>query len=196
MNDDKSEDAATQAEQSSVELESSLHHEEAEFIVQNYTLASLAPALFPVPLIDLAMLTGIQLKMLQDLSEHYQQEFMPNVSRGAITALISSVVPVALKPALTSSLMKFIPVFGQASGVVSMLVLGAAATHALGQVFIRHFSSGGTIENFDTKAVQDYFMEEFEKGKQIAINMKQQASEYGASLQKQPDDTDNKTNTK
>lgn len=189
MSDDKPEDSTT----SSVD-ELDLQREEAEFIVQNYTLASLAPALFPIPLIDLAMLTGIQIKMLQDLSEHYQHEFMPHISRGAITALIGSVLPVALQPALTASLMKFIPVFGQASGVVSMLVLGAAATHALGQVFIRHFAGGGTMEDFDAKSVKDYFMEEFEKGKEILINMKQQASDYTTSSRNSPEDP-NKTNT-
>ena len=150
-------------------------------IVQNYTMAAMAPALVPVPLVDLVMLTGIQLKMLHSLSIHYQQEFSENMSRSAMNALMSSVFPVALKPAL-ASLLKFIPVAGQISGMASMLVLGAAATYALGNVFVRHFSNGGTLENFDAKAVQDYFLEEFEKGKVVAASLKEQAQEYGDAL--------------
>lgn len=147
------------------------HREESLLIVKNHTLGSLVPAVFPVPLLDLIALSGIQTKMIHALCGVYGVEFSAGMSRAALTSLVSSVLPMAVAPAL-ASLVKAIPVVGQLSGVASMLVLGGAATHALGVVFVRHFEEGGTLADFDARIVKDYFKEEFEKGKRIVLDLK------------------------
>ena len=45
--------------------------EQASKIIRNYSLGSMVPSLMPVPLLDLAAVTGIQLKMLHSLSGGY-----------------------------------------------------------------------------------------------------------------------------
>ena len=159
------------------------HRDASVIIVKNYTIASLAPAIFPVPLLDLATLTGIQLKMLHSLSKVYGVEFSAELAKTTTTSLMTSGLPVATTPML-ASLVKFIPGVGQVSGVASMLILGVAATHALGMVFVRHFENKGNFSNFDAQAAKAYFDEEFEKGKQIATELKQQAQKNLNFLQK------------
>ncbi len=149
--------------------------EQSQLLVKNYTMGSLAPAVFPFPLIDLAALLGIQLKMLNDLCAIYQVEFSEKLGRASIISLVSSVLPVAASP-LLASLVKFIPGVGQLSGVASMLLLAGASTHALGMVFIRHFEQGGSLDDFDANTMKGYFMEEFEKGKQVATELKEKVS--------------------
>lgn len=163
-----------QAAQEAAATPKTTPHDESIIVVKNYTMSSLAPAMFPFPLVDLAALSAIQLKMLHSLSELYQVEFSNEMGKAAITSLVSSVFPVAITP-LLASMVKIIPGLGQAAGVASMLVLGGAATHALGMVFIRHFEAGGDFSNFEAQVAADYFKEEFEKGKQIAMELKDYA---------------------
>ncbi|BAP57070.1 GTPase [Thioploca ingrica] len=161
------------------------HRDESVILIKNYTIASLAPAVFPFPLLDLAALTGIQLKMLHSLSKVYGVEFSAELGKATIASLVASVLPVAVTP-LLASLVKFIPGVGQVSGVASMLILGVASTHALGMVLVRHFEDRGDFSNFDAQTAKAYFEEEFEKGKQIAAELKQQAQKGLHPPQKSP----------
>lgn len=147
------------------------HREESMAVVKNYTLGALVPALIPIPLVDLAALIGIQTKMAHSLTQIYEIEFSEQMTRAAITSLVTSVLPVAITPVL-ASLVKFIPGLGQISGVASMLVLAGAATYALGMVLVRHFEGGGTLADFDAQAAKEYFKEEFEKGKLVVLELK------------------------
>jgi len=158
------------------------HHEQSMVVVKNYTLGALVPAVIPIPLVDLVALIGIQTKMVHSLTQVYGVEFSEQMSRAAITSLITSVLPVAITP-LLASLVKFIPGVGQISGVASMLVLAGAATHALGMVFVWHFERGGTLADFDAQAAKVYFKEEFEKGKQIVLELKQEIDKKTGSSQ-------------
>jgi uncharacterized protein (DUF697 family) len=155
---------------------STSHYDKAQIIVKNYTLSSLTAAVVPIPLVDLGILTSMQLKMLYDLSCLYEVEFSPKIANAAIAPLITSVLPIVTTP-LLASIVKFIPGVGQISGVATMLVLSGAATHALGMVFIRHFEQGGDFTNFDAQIVKQYFSEEFEKGKQVATELKQKSQD-------------------
>lgn len=48
---------------------------DAAKIVRNHMLGSMAVVLVPIPLVDLAIVTGIQLKMLRKLAAHYDVDF-------------------------------------------------------------------------------------------------------------------------
>jgi hypothetical protein len=63
------------------------------------------------------------------------------------------------------------PGVGTAAGVMSMSILGGAATYAIGKVFVQHFESGGTFLDFDPEAVREHFAAEFTKGKDVATSL-------------------------
>jgi hypothetical protein len=46
---------------------------------------------------------------------------------------------------------------------VATPILAYALTRAVGNVFIMHFESGGTLLTFDPKAFTEYFVSEFKK---------------------------------
>jgi len=145
--------------------------QKASVIVRNYSLAALAVGLIPFPWIDLAALTAVQLKMLHSLANQYNTPFSKDIGKAAITALVGGVLPVEGAASL-ASLVKIVPGVGQVAGAVSLSILGAAATYAVGKVFMQHFESGGTFLTFDPEKVRKYFEEEFEKGKQVAAELK------------------------
>jgi hypothetical protein len=51
-------------------------------------------------------------------------------------------------------------------------VFAGASTYALGQVFKRHYESGGTILDFDPARLKKMYKEQFEKGKKVAEQLR------------------------
>lgn len=53
-----------------------------------------------------------------------------------------------------------------------MAVLSGASSYALGEVFKKHFETGGTFLDFDPKRLKKLYNEKFEKGKKVAEQIK------------------------
>lgn len=129
---------------------------------------SMAAGLVPLPIADLVMVAGVQLKMLARISTIYGIPFQQNRAKAAIGSLLGFVFPHAMSTGRVSSVVKAIPVLGILAGTPSMVLFSGAYTWALGNVFIRHFESGGTLLNFQTGEVRDYFQAKFEEARGIA----------------------------
>ncbi len=145
----------------------------ANTTVRYYTLGAAVVGFIPLPVVDMAALTAVELKMLHSLSKQYHVAFSKDIGKSIISSLLGGVLVPAGGAMPLSSLVKAVPLLGQAAGMVSMAVLGGAATYAVGKVFIQHFESGGTFLTFDPEKVRKYFAEEFEKGKTVVEEMRQ-----------------------
>lgn len=161
------------------ELETNLHTvasalrlSEAQNIVKANIITSIASGLIPVPLFDIISLTNIQFHMIQTLAGHYQIP-ADNINKSLITSLVSGSLPVASVLGL-GSIIKSIPVIGSLAGSGSVAVISGAISYAVGQVFIRHFEQGGTLEDFEPASAKEYFSEQFKAGKLIASDLLQE----------------------
>jgi len=161
------------------ELETNLHTvasalrlSEAQNIVKANIITSMASGLIPVPLFDMISLTNIQFHLIQTLAEHYQIP-ADNINKSLITSLVSGSLPVISVLGL-SSFIKIIPGIGSLAGSGSVSIISGAISYAVGQVFIRHFEQGGTLEDFDPDSVKEYFNEQFKAGKLIASELIQE----------------------
>ena len=142
-----------------------------EITLRNHIIGSMGVGLIPVPIVDLVALSGIQLNMLRKLAKAYDIPFSKDIVKNIIASLLGSGIPVTFSGAL-ASLMKTVPVIGQATGALAMPILAGATTYAIGKVFIQHFASGGTFLNFDPDEVRDYFYEMFKEGKEVVSDLK------------------------
>jgi len=149
-----------------------LRNSEAQNIVKNNVMTSMASGLIPVPLFDMITLTNIQFHMIQTLAEHYEVP-VDNINRSLITSLISGSLPAASMLSL-GSIIKSIPGIGTLAGSGSVLILSGATSYAVGQVFIKHFEEGGTLQDFNPSKAKKYFSDEFKKGKEIARELIQE----------------------
>jgi uncharacterized protein (DUF697 family) len=133
-------------------------------IVRNHMIGSLASGIVPLPIVPAAILGGVQLRMLSKLAELYEVKFHEQRANAIIGALVGISFT-----ATAAGLFGLIPGVGQIIFVAGALGLSAASTYALGQVFIKHFESGGTFLTFDpSKAKRDY-EEKLEEGKKVAL---------------------------
>jgi uncharacterized protein (DUF697 family) len=140
--------------------------------VKRYMWLSGAAGLVPVPVADLIAVSGVQLKMLADVSKVYGVPFHASRGKMVIASTIGYVLPHALSFGLIGSLIKAIPLIGTLAGEPAMALFSAASAWALGTVFIQHFESGGTFLNFDPEAVKEYYRAQFASGQKMAASMK------------------------
>lgn len=142
-----------------------LRQAEAQNIVKNNIISSIASGLVPIPLFDIISLTNIQFHMIQSLAEHYEIP-VDNISRSLVTSLISGSIPV-ISILGAGSMLKSIPGIGSLAGSGGVSIISGAVSYAVGQVFIRHFEQGGNLKDFNTSTAKDYFAEQFKTGKVV-----------------------------
>jgi len=138
---------------------------EASRIISSASKWAAAAGAIPLPFADLAALATVQTKMLADLSELYGHEFGREASRSVVSVMLGTLVPGVVTGGLIGSSMKFAPVTGSLAGAITMGLFGAAATFAVGKVFVVHLNGGGTPFSFSPKAVENDLRAEFSKAK-------------------------------
>ena len=135
----------------------------AQQIVKKHMLLALAVGLLPLPFIDVAALTAIQLRMSSKLASLYKVDFSDQLGKSVIGSLVGSGGSVVASTTSTRLVMHLIPA-GWVAGVVSTAVFAGASTYAVGKVFTEHFASGGTFLTFDPEKVRKYYEQQFAQG--------------------------------
>jgi uncharacterized protein (DUF697 family) len=136
-------------------------------LVERYTAWAAAAGVVPIPVVDVAAVGGVQVKMLRELAKIYDVEFSENLGKSVIGTLLGSIVPAGVASAASMGVMsalKFVPLVGTAIASIAMPACSAAATYALGKVFILHFASGGTLLDFNPKEYREFMREHAAKG--------------------------------
>jgi len=141
-------------------------------LVNRYSLYSAGVGLIPVPLVDMAGVAAIQVKMLSELAAVYDVPFSANRGKSIVAALLGGIAPTSMAASGFGQLFRAIPVVGQMFGFLTVSLFATAATWAVGRVFIQHFESGGTFLNFDPAKAGKMVQDEFEKAKTAGARSK------------------------
>ena len=137
-------------------------------IIRNHVIWSMGAGLIPVLIADVFAVSALQLDMIRQMCKVYDVDFSETQGKAIVTSLTSS----TLARVTAGSLVKMLPVVGSIIGGVTVSVFAGASTYALGQVFKRHFESGGTILDFDPARLKKLYKEQFEKGKKVAEQLR------------------------
>ncbi|MDB6054313.1 MAG: hypothetical protein JWN25_1836 [Verrucomicrobiales bacterium] len=144
---------------------------QVEAVVRKNVYWAMGAALIPVPYFDIAAVGGVQLKMLADLSKIYGIKFAQNRAKSLIATTIGSVGAVGGVAGI-ASMAKLIPGVGQLLGIAIAPGAAGAATYAIGQVFIKHFESGGTFLDFDIEKHREHFQHQYTEGQKLTADLK------------------------
>jgi uncharacterized protein (DUF697 family) len=143
------------------------NNEKADTIIRNHMVWSMGAGLIPVPIADFFAVSAIQLDMVRQIAKLNDIDFSETAGKAAITALTGSGLA-----RIGARAVKFIPGVGSILGGITMAVLSGASTYALGEVFKKHFETGGTFLDFDPSRLKKFYNEKFEKGKEMAKEIK------------------------
>ena len=136
--------------------------EEADRIITKHALWALGVGLVPVPIVDVAAVTAVQLDMLRDLANIHGVDFSASKGKAFASALTGSAFA-----RVGASAVKGVPVVGWVVGGVSMSVFSGAATYAVGKMAVQVFEKGGDLSSADLEAAKVGYRDWLEKGKQF-----------------------------
>ncbi len=145
----------------------------AETIIRNHVIWSMGAGFIPVLVADVLAVSALQLDMIRQMCRVYDVDFSETQGKAIVTSLTSSTIA----RIGAGSAVKLIPGIGSLLGGVTVSIFAGASTFALGEVFKRHFESGGTILDFDPQRLKKLYKEKFEKGKKVAREYRKEEKE-------------------
>ena len=120
----------------------------------------------PVPFLDLAAVTAVQMDMLKQLSDLYEADFSQAMGKTFVAAVTGTTFA-----KMGASALKAIPGVGTFVGGLSMSLLSGASTYAVGQMAIGQLETHGGWSHFDLEQAKTRYQKWFEKGKEYVANM-------------------------
>jgi uncharacterized protein (DUF697 family) len=150
---------------------------EAEKIIRSHVLWAMGGGLIPIPLVDFAAVTAIQLEMLQQLARLYEVDYTQNTGKTFVSALTGTTVA-----RIGASMFKAIPGIGSVLGGASMSVMSGASTYAVGQVAVNLFSTSGSLSNFNIDSVKQAYEKAYEKGKGYVSDLEDKQGDDAADI--------------
>ena len=116
-------------------------HALARKIVERHRTFAAVGGLLPLPIITVAGIAAINLRMVKQLSDLYGVPFQRDRTRAIIVGLIGGAVPTGLGVTTASTLAFAIPGPALVGLAVSAIAAGAM-TRGIGLVFVEHFEAG------------------------------------------------------
>ncbi len=135
----------------------------AHQIIHEHVLWAVGAGLVPIPLVDIAAVTAIQLDMLKQLSTHYKMPYSESEGKAWVAALAGG-----LAARLGANALKLIPGIGSVLGGAAMSAMSGASTYAIGQVAVSQFSQGRSFSAMDPAAAKRAYERHYESGKDVA----------------------------
>ena len=150
---------------------------QADKIIRSHMLWATGSGLIPIPLVDFAAVTAIQLEMLQQLADLYNVNYSKSKGKAFVYALTGTTIA-----RLGASLFKAIPGVGSIIGGTSMALTSGASTYAVGKVVTKHFANGGTLDNFVEEQLKTEYEEAFEQGKTYVADVENEQSDDAVKI--------------
>ena len=140
---------------------------QADAVIRSHVLWSLGAGLIPLPMLDLAAVTAVQVGMLEQLAKLYGVSYHQSSGKTFVTALAGTTLA-----RVGASLLKVLPGFGTVAGGASMSVLSGASTYGVGQVAVDHFARKQPLGAVDMASARSTYRSAFEQGKAYVSDLK------------------------
>ena len=156
--------------------------EAANSSIQKHVLFAMGAGAIPLPLVDLAAVTAIQLDLVKQLSKIYDQNYSENIGKAFIASITSSTLA-----RMGASIIKSIPGLGSVIGGVSMSIMSGASTYALGNVIATFFERNISLSDIDADMAKEMYEEKVEEGKKVVEDLQKKQEAQAAQPEPQSD---------
>jgi uncharacterized protein (DUF697 family) len=126
---------------------------QARAIVERHANFSAIGGIIPLPVLNIASITTIIVRMVKSLSRLYAVPFDRNRTRAVVIGLIGGIMPTGLATAAVSTLIYFVPGYNLLGLAVSSVTASAYA-RGIGHMFIEHFENGSTLVDFPSAVLR------------------------------------------
>ena len=122
-------------------------HAKANAIVERYSNFSVLGGVIPIPLLNVAGVTTIIVRMVKQLCKLYGVPYVPGRARALVVGVAGGAVPTTASTVATSTLVFFVPGVNLLGLAVSS-VTASVCTRAIGRRFVEHFETGANLLDF------------------------------------------------
>ena len=152
--------------------------QEAEKIVKTHVIWSIGAGFVPIPILDIAAVTLIQLDMLKQLCRLYEVDYYESKGKATLSTVTGSTFA-----RIGASAIKSLPGLGTILGSISMPILSGASTYAIAQAVLMHFESEGDLFDLNLDTFKQVYKDHLQKGKEYAskLNKERQTSKASSS---------------
>lgn len=147
------------------QVQKQLLRAQADAVIKQNVIQSMALGLIPVPMLDIVALTHAQFKMADQLRELYNIPHT-NIGRSVLRSFIIGVLPVATVTGV-GSLFKMAPGIGSFIGSASVSVSSGGLTYTIGKIIQQHLEQGGTFADLNIIEAKKRFKQDFSQNKKI-----------------------------
>jgi len=142
-----------------------------ERLITRHVALAMGAAALPMPLVDVAAVTWVQVDLVARLAQRYGMEADRTRVKAAVLALAG-----ATAARIGGSLVKAVPGGGWIVGGATQLALAGATTYALGQVYREHFEADGSLEGPDFESLRERYETYVERGRELARTLRDEVS--------------------
>ena len=119
----------------------------ARAIVERHATYAAVGGIIPLPIVNVAGVTTVIVRMVKMLSDLYGVPFERDRARAIVIGLVGGTMPTGLAAVTTSTLFYIVPATTLIGLAVSS-VTAVACTRSIGRIFVEHFESGATLDDF------------------------------------------------
>jgi uncharacterized protein (DUF697 family) len=123
-------------------------------IVARHAAYSAVGGIIPLTVVNFASVTTVIVRMVKMLSDHYGVPFERDRARAIVVGLVGGAMPAGVAAVTTSALLYIVPP-SALMGLAVSAITAAAFTRSVGRIFIEHFESGATLDDFSPTALAD-----------------------------------------
>ncbi|MEA2981176.1 MAG: hypothetical protein QOF09_2999 [Alphaproteobacteria bacterium] len=122
-----------------------LRRMEALAVVDRYANYSAASGFIPLPIVNMAAITAVLVRMVKALSDLYGEPFEDNRAYSLVIGLMGGVMPTRLATVATSTVLHFVPGYNLFGLAVSS-VTAAAYARKIGRILIDQFERNAELQ--------------------------------------------------
>jgi uncharacterized protein (DUF697 family) len=119
----------------------------ARAIVERHANYSAVGGIIPLPILNVAGVTAIVMRMVKTLSRHYGVPYERDRARVVVIGLMGGFMPTGFA-AVTTSTLAFIVPGSNLIGLAVSSVTASACTRSIGRLFVDHFEGNATLAGF------------------------------------------------
>jgi uncharacterized protein (DUF697 family) len=127
-----------------------LRRSQANAIVERYANLSAVGGVIPLPLVNVAGVTAIILRMVKRLCDLYGVPFKIGRARALVVGLAGGAAPTTASAVTASTLVYFVP-GANLVGLAVSSVTASVCTRGIGRRFVEHFETGANLLDFPVR---------------------------------------------
>lgn len=133
--------------------------------VSHWSQWSVAAGLIPVPFVDTAAISGLQMKMIFDLCKVYDVPFKKELVASILSSLVGGGATTFASQKVAEAVLAKVPYVGTVISSVTQPAIAYATTYAIGMTFVNHFETNGNLLSFELESANKVFKEQYDKAK-------------------------------